>query len=227
VVDQDDPDFTFGWLPLEVVHHIFKALDPLALALAACTCSSWRAAAGEGQLWERHLLACFPGRQRARTQAGRARPQQQQQQQQQGEGGSGGGSSGAAEGAPARQAPQRSAGSMQSFAALARAHPGVVRACCCSRRLLRGRLVWVDPGAGAGGAPSAADGRHAAPAPVTVQQAVAVLRGGRARAAAAGGRAGDGEEGGCTDGGSGSDGGSSDEGGGEGSARRQLRLWAI
>jgi hypothetical protein len=228
VVDADDPDFVFDSLPVDVLQHIFEALDPISLAHAACTCAAWRAAAEDDVLWAAHLQAFFPRQgsaARAQQQAGRS---------------TGPGAAPLAlpsrSGTSAKPACTRSCdGSRQhctrsawtAFTRLASSYSEHVRGLCSGRRLVKDRLVWLAPlasqaGAGQQGQASQQQGGQVArklhEAPVSVDQVVAFLRCGRVQLSGVGASS------------------SSDSDSGDGAddddtdaalPARQMRLWAL
>ena len=201
--DEEAPPASFAALPPDVIGLVFRRLDPLTLARAACVSREWRAAASEGALWEAHCAALLarPGGSGARK-----------------GGGSGGKvSSGLAGGAAAggEQPRDGSAGGACSssnswqrrFASLAAQHPQRLRRWKTTRVLVGGRLAWLPPGQLL---PPRA--RHLSTAAVG-----AYCRSGGRHAGSAGG----------SSGGSGSSGSSSESDGGGERLTSRLRFWQL
>lgn len=188
-MDADDPDFVFDSLPVDVLQHMFKALDPMALAHAACTCAAWRAAAEDDVLWAAHLQAFFPKQAsaaRAQQQAGRSTGPGAAPVALPGGTGTSAQPAGTSSCDGSRQQCPRSA--WAAFTRLASSHSEHVSGLCSGRRLVKDRLVWLEPaasraGAGQQGQATQQQGGQVArklhEAPISVEQVVAFLRCGR------------------------------------------------
>lgn len=197
--DSDDapPPATFDALPPDVISLVFRRLDPITLARAACVNREWRAAAASDALWLPHCTAVCGGRRHGGPSTGRAAEP--------GPGGSdkSGPPAGSISGSNEGRHPDL--GCRQRFAAAARERPRLLLRWRSNRVLVGGKLGWLADGHPPGGAPC----RH-----LTAEAVLAYLRpGGRLRG-------GDGSSSGS---GSGSEGGASDAE----ATNRRLRFWQL
>lgn len=191
------PPATFAALPPDVIELMFRRLDPLTLARAACVNREWRAAASEGALWEAHCAALL-------ERPGSSRPSSASSQGRTGSAGAGvaadgrqqqGGNTGSAQGG----------GWQQRFAALAAQHPERLQRWRTTRVLIAGRPAWLRPGQ-----PLPPRARH-----VGTSVIVAYCRSGGRHAGGAGNSSN------C------SDGSSSESDGGDDRLTGRLRFWQL
>ncbi|KAL4439863.1 hypothetical protein ABPG75_002864 [Micractinium tetrahymenae] len=191
---------TFAALPPDVIEQVFRRLDPLTLAKAACVNQEWRAAASDGPLWQAHCAALrakagsigdSKGRSSGVDKSSAGADTVTSLQPQDGRG-------------PCSKGGSQGSSWQQRFAALAAQHPERLQLWRTNRVLAGGRLAWLAPGQ-----PLPPRARHVSTAAV-----VAYCRSGGRHAGGSGGS-------------SRSDSGSSDSDGGDERLTGRLRFWQL